>query len=185
MLKNQVKIMAGKWRGRNIKFPTSDGLRPTANRTRETLFNWLAPVINHINCLELFAGSGSLGFESLSRGAGHVVMIDTSTEAVQQLKETAKTLNAENLTIHQMTAEQYIQTSKEKFDLVFIDPPFSSNLVEPICHLLDKQDLLNPNAYIYIETQKKLSPPTVPASWQILKAKIAGQVAYYLIKKNT
>ena len=180
MLKNQVKIIAGKWRGRNIKFPTSDGLRPTANRTRETLFNWLAPVINHAKCLELFAGSGSLGFEALSRGANHVVMIDTDIKVAQQLKDTAKILNAENLTIHQMTAEQYIQTSKEKFDIVFIDPPFSSNLIEPICNLLDKHDLLNPNAHIYIETQKKLSSPTLPASWQILKAKTAGQVAYYL-----
>ena len=79
-----------------------------------------------------------------------------------------------------MTAEQYIQTSKEKFDIVFIDLPFSSNLIEPICNLLDKHDLLNPNAHIYIETQKKLSSPTLPASWQILKAKTAGQVAYYL-----
>ena len=111
------------------------------------------------NVSELFAGSGSLGFEALSRGANHVVMIDTDIKVAQQLKETAKILNAENLTIHQMTAEQYIQTSKEKFDIVFIDPPFSSNLIEPICNLLDKHDLLNPNAHIYIETQKNYRRP--------------------------
>lgn len=178
---NKLRIIAGKWRGRKISFSDIAELRPTPDRVRETLFNWLAPVIVHANCLDLFSGSGALGFEALSRGAKHAVLVDESSDIIQQLNTNQKLLSCENIKIIQSKSEDYLKNCGEKFDLVFLDPPFQSNLIQKTCDLLAEKNLLNPSALIYIETSAKSDLSFLPDTWNILKEKQAGQVRYYLV----
>lgn len=184
-LNNKVRIIAGKWRSRKLHFANIPDLRPTSDRMRETLFNWLAPYIDKAHCLDLFAGSGALGFEALSRGASKVVMIDAERKVIQELKTNQKLLNAENLEIINMEAEKYLsQHHKDAFDIIFLDPPFKKQLISNICQLIDKNKLLKPKGYIYIETNAALSTGDLPTNWQITKQKQAGKVLYYLAKSN-
>ena len=179
---NKLRIIAGKWRGRKIAFPDIPGLRPTPDRVRETLFNWLAPVISEAIYLDLFAGSGALGFEALSRGAKQVVFVDESSEVIQQLNANQKLLACGNLKIIQKSALEYLETCDEKFDVVFLDPPFQSDLLEKCCALIDEKNLLTPDALIYIETSIKKDMSFLPSSWKIFKEKQAGQVKYCLVR---
>ena len=122
MLNNQLRIIGGKWRGRKIKFPDIEGLRPTPDRVRETLFNWLSPVIIGAKCLDLFAGSGALGFEALSRGASKTVFVDSNNLVTQQLQYNQQLFQCSDIEIHKMSAEQYLQTTEKSFDIIFLDP---------------------------------------------------------------
>ncbi|MGD9153372.1 MAG: 16S rRNA (guanine(966)-N(2))-methyltransferase RsmD [Gammaproteobacteria bacterium] len=180
-LRNQVRIIAGIWRGRKLPFPDLKNLRPTPDRVRETLFNWLAKVINGANCLDLFAGSGALGFEALSRGAANVVFVDSAPEVIANLHANQKMLQAENLEIYHMNAEQYLSQTKEQFDIVFLDPPFQKQMIPTYCQLLAKNNLLKANGYAYIETNTTLLSDDLPQNWQIIKQKRAGKVRYYLL----
>lgn len=183
---NHLRIIAGKWRGRKVQFPDSQGLRPTSDRVRETLFNWLAPVINNARCLDLFSGSGALSLEALSRGAAEVTMIDASARVSEQLRQNLKMLECSNANVLTKDSISWLKetNSKEKsFDIVFIDPPFNQQLVVPSCELLDRQGLVDKGSYIYIETEANL-PLQLPSSWQIHREKQAGQVAYYLCIKE-
>ncbi|WP_371375614.1 16S rRNA (guanine(966)-N(2))-methyltransferase RsmD [Thalassotalea aquiviva] len=176
----QVRIIAGKHRGRKLPVLLSDGLRPTTDRVKETVFNWLTSDIVDARCLDCFAGSGSLGFEALSRGAKEVSFIELSTKVANQLKQNIALLKADNATVLNQDVNQYLLQAKQGFDLVFIDPPFRLGLVEKVVSLLEQQQLLNPDALIYIETESEKGELAVPAHWQLLKQKVAGQVTYRL-----
>lgn len=183
---NTLRIIAGAWRGRKIPFPDSEGLRPTSDRVRETLFNWLAPVITDARCLDLFSGSGALSFESLSRGAEHATLIDANSKVSGQLQKNLSELKCNNASVLTINAINWLKESKSEeksFDIVFLDPPFNQQLVAPCCELLDKYGLVEEGSYIYIETEANLSLQ-IPPNWRIHREKKAGQVAYYLCIKD-
>lgn len=179
---SQLRIIGGKWRSRKITFYDFPEIRPTPNRVRETLFNWLAPVIESATCLDAFAGSGALGFEALSRGAKWVVMIDQSKKITEMLKENAAKLEAENLEIFTGNFFDIIADKKlPPFDIIFLDPPFRQSLIKKAAAILINNNLLKNDAYVYMETEKELQPLPIPDDWEIVRNKNAGQVNYYLI----
>lgn len=179
-----LRIIGGKWRSRKISFIPLKGVRPTTDSTRETLFNWLMPVITNSSCLDLFAGSGALGFEALSRGAKYVVMIDASIKMVKKLKENARLLSAANVEFYCVEIPKRLDKIPTKlFDIVFIDPPFYRGLIKPTCEKLLAAGYLAKGALIYIESEKKLDINTViPKEWQILRQKTSGMVKSYLFQ---
>jgi len=180
---NQVRIIAGRWRGRKISFPDTLGLRPTSDRTRETLFNWLQPVLPEARCLDLFAGSGALGFEAASRGAAPVVMVDNVLDMVGALRENAERLSASCVQVCQQDAGDYLAAGPGPFDVVFLDPPFASPelLMQSIDGLCESGCLAD-GAWIYIESPSAASEPAVPENWVLEKQKKAGQVVYRLYR---
>jgi 16S rRNA (guanine966-N2)-methyltransferase len=180
---NTLRIIGGKWRSRKINFAPLKGVRPTTDASRETLFNWLTPAINDANCLDLFAGSGALGFEALSRGAKHVVMVDASMQIISTLKKTAHLLHTEDIELYCAKIPQRInKIPQQTFDIVFLDPPFYCDLIKPTCEKLATSSYLAKNTIIYIEAEKEIDiEDIIPKSWQILRQKIVGQVGNYLL----
>ena len=178
----ELRIIAGKWRGRKIPFEQTD-VRPTPNRVRETLFNWLMPYIHNADCLDMFAGSGALGFEALSRGAASVVMVDQSRDVIQTLKKNVQLLETDAITLINTEVPEELVIPDQQFDIVFIDPPYEKGLVEICGEWLEENQLLKPNALIYIEAEQSLSPLPIPEHWQVLKSKTAGQVGYHLLQR--
>ncbi|MES9860248.1 MAG: 16S rRNA (guanine(966)-N(2))-methyltransferase RsmD [Candidatus Thiodiazotropha sp. LLP2] len=176
---SQVRIIGGEHRGRRLPFADLPGLRPTGDRVRETLFNWLQPRMAGARCLDLFAGSGSLGIEAASRGAGRVVMVDTAATVVRQLEENRQSLKLNQVSIVRADALQWLEQEPTAFDVVFLDPPFSANLLGPLCHKL-AQGWLAADARIYLEDETSRTLPVLPEGWQLLKEKMAGQVRYGL-----
>jgi len=176
-----IRVIGGKWRSRIIGFPAIDGLRPTGSRIRETLFNWLAPYIEGARCLDLFAGSGALSFEALSRGAESCLALENSTDIVKQLRANQVSLEANNLSLLKTDTRDYLRTGNNQrpFDIVFLDPPFADQLHTQISHLLADNGWLRNEAFIYTESpaSEHLSPP---ANWQPLRKKTAGEVTYCL-----
>jgi len=182
---NRVRIIGGTHRGRRLSFPDLPGLRPTGDRVRETLFNWLQPVLPGGRCLDLFAGSGALGLEAASRGAGAVVMLDQAPVVIKQLQQHVADLGLEQVRIEQADALDWLSRGvAEPFDIVFLDPPFGSDLMGECCQRLDDGNWLNPGARVYIEMDVVESLPLLPENWQILRQKKAGQVAYYLVTRE-
>lgn len=179
----RVRIIGGTWRGRLLSFTETEGLRPTGNRIRETLFNWLMPVLPGARCLDLFAGSGALGFEALSRGAAHCSFCETHNEALTHLRKNAEMLGA-NACILPQSALNYLNTKAEPFDIVFIDPPFSAELWQSTLELLEAQHWLRDGAFIYVESPKHWHG-TVPQNWSLHRDKSAGAVHYQLYQKET
>lgn len=180
-LDNRLRVIGGLWRGRKISFPDRIGLRPTADRMRETLFNWLREDIDSSRCLDLFAGSGALGFEAASRGALRVVMVDSDPVAVKSLAQIRQSLGAEQTEIIHADFSVYLQGTKELFDLVFIDPPFNRELIVPACKLLET-GWLKPHARIYIETEL-VTLPQIPENWQVMKYAKAGHSHCFLLER--
>lgn len=181
---NKLRIIGGAWRSRNIVFDDAPGLRPTPSRVRETLFNWLQADIAGSRCLDLFAGSGALGFEAASRGAKRVVQVESNPQTCRRLKENITQLGANQLEVVQMEVGQYLTQAREQFDLVFLDPPFAHNLLVPSCQLIDAHNYLAPFAKIYLEAERNLILTDLPSSWQLLKDKTAGDVGFYLLQKR-
>ena len=133
----QLRIIGGQWRGRKLSFTAAEGLRPTSDRVRETLFNWLAADIHGAKCLDLFAGSGALGLESLSRGATHCDFIDTSAAAIKQLQSHLQVLDgASRGRCHNDSALSFLTKAQQRWDMIFVDPPFGQDLLAPTCELL-------------------------------------------------
>jgi 16S rRNA (guanine966-N2)-methyltransferase len=187
MKTGQVKIIGGQWRGRKLNFPATLGLRPTPNRIRETLFNWLAPSITDAHCLDLFAGSGALGFEALSRGAKSVTFIEQSLPLVHYLKtQIAQLAVTDKAHVYHLSfpfnATHILNRQNRAFNIVFIDPPFHKNLIELSSAWLIKEKLLLPKSTLYIEMESSLKEFPLPENWQISRYKIAGQVKAVLIK---
>jgi len=183
----ELRIIGGQWKRTKLTFPLLDGLRPTPSRIRETLFNWLHHDIAQTNCLDLFAGSGALGFEALSRGAKSVWMIDQAPDACKILKQHQQRLNTDSAHILQRDATQpeSLETLIEQpVDIVFCDPPFNKGLVEPLLKQLEASNLLTADAIIYVETEAKLKQLVAPENWTLNKEKKAGDVIYRLYTKQ-
>lgn len=181
---NKIKIIGGNWRSRQIEVLDVQGLRPTPNRVRETLFNWLQGDIFNAHCLDLFAGSGALSFEAASRGAKFVVQIENNAAACDILKANVQKLGATQIQTLQTDALTFLAKSHEnQFEIVFLDPPFGLDLVAQSCELLTKNNWLVPYAKIYIETETALKLD-LPENWRLLKDKKAGEVAYRLFEFN-
>ncbi|MBT5218645.1 MAG: 16S rRNA (guanine(966)-N(2))-methyltransferase RsmD [Woeseia sp.] len=179
----RLRIVAGKWRSRLLPVANVEGLRPTSERIRETLFNWLAPAIVGSTCLDLFAGSGALGLEALSRGAASVLFVERSKTATIALDEYLVTLSDDHGAVRQADALSFLRgAAPAQYDLVFLDPPFASDMVADLCRLLAKGGWLKPGAHIYLEQDKKQSLPELPDGWQALKEKTTGNVRYSLIR---
>lgn len=183
--KNQLRIIAGEWRGRKLPFIALEGLRPTPDSVRETLFNWLQNIIYGARCLDLYSGSGALGFEAISRGASEVVMLDNQNKVTRQLQENSQLLACDKANIHCQNALNYLENKAlEPFNIVFIDPPYNKNLVEPTCRLLEDNGWLAPDALIYLEVEKGLYQLPVPNNWELLRSKKAGHVSYHLLQRH-
>ena len=174
-----VRIIAGQWRSRKIHFPDLAQLRPTPDRVRETLFNWLTPVIAGARCLDLFAGSGALGLEALSRGAAQVVFVDRDTQVVAHIHKHLALFKAQHATVIQAESLEYLLHCREQFDIVFLDPPYDAGLLIPVSQALEQQGLLRDQARIYLEARDG-DLRELPANWQMQRSKQAGQVAYHL-----
>jgi len=177
----QLRIVAGIWRSRLLQIADVPGLRPTPERIRETLFNWLAPKIHGAKCLDLCAGTGALGLEALSRGAGEVVFVERSAVAFETLKSNIALLGGPNAEVLNVDARRYLNgPSTRAFDIVFLDPPFAADLYDELCRLLVEQRWLADDARIYIEMDKDQPELSLPPGWQVLKNKTAGKVRYML-----
>jgi len=187
-LKGKIRIIAGQWRGRKLQVPDKPGLRPTPDRVRETLFNWLAMQLPSSRCLDLFAGSGALGVEAASRGAKQVLLIEKERDIVQSLKQQVATFAADNLEIICADAIQFLKkNTPSAFDIVFLDPPYEPDLLSPCCTLLEQRGWLNPHTHknhIYLETKRSLGEPNLPNGWQIIRSQTAGQVAGFLAERE-
>jgi 16S rRNA (guanine966-N2)-methyltransferase len=177
-----VRLISGKYRGRKLPVILAKGLRPTTDRVKETVFSWLMPYMHNSRCLDCFAGSGSLGFEALSRGANEVTLLELNRQAAEQLKKNKALLKADHLTIHQTDSLEFLQNPITCFDIVFIDPPFNKELVDQAISRLNDGWLAD-NAIIYIEMEQN-GQFNIPKNWSLLKEKTAGQVAYRLFEKN-
>ncbi|NOZ38299.1 MAG: 16S rRNA (guanine(966)-N(2))-methyltransferase RsmD [Gammaproteobacteria bacterium] len=181
--RNQLRIIGGDWRGRKLAFPDLPGLRPTPDRVRETLFNWLMPTIRHARCLDLFAGSGALGFEALSRGAAEVVLVDRQAQVIASLQQNIDLLQtAARARLQQSEAMQYLQSLTDCFDLIFLDPPYHQDLLQPCIDRLYDLEALSRQGYLYFEANRDEIQPRLPAAWTIHRQKNAGQIAYYLVR---
>ena len=177
---NRVRIIGGTWRSRLVKFPPTLALRPTPDRVRETLFNWLGQRLDALACLDLFAGSGALGFEALSRGARRVVMVERDREVAAALRDSARELGAQGAYIVHGDSLAWLRTNTEKFDVVFLDPPFASDLAQRALQLLRAH--VAPGARVYVE-----SAGTVEAgdAWRAVREDRAGAVRYALFELAT
>ena len=178
----RLRIVAGNWRSRLLDIADVPGLRPTPERVRETLFNWLMPRIDGARCLDLFAGTGALGLEALSRGAGAVVFVETSRLAADMLRRNVETLGAAGARVVEGGARELLErTAPGSFDIVFLDPPFAADLLGDLCRLIDERGVLAKDARVYLEQDRSQAEPGLPAGWRTLKTKVAGQVRYSLV----
>jgi 16S rRNA (guanine966-N2)-methyltransferase len=183
--RNSVRIIAGEWRGRRVNFPDLPGLRPTPDRVRETLFNWLQHSIVGAFCLDLFAGSGALGLEALSRGAREVVFVDSAQAAARALQEQLVRFSGQRKArVMEMGAGRYLRTVPNAFDIVFLDPPFGQDALAEYVPLLDAGGWVKQGGLVYMENEKKAGVPGVPSHWEVLKSKSAGEVGYHLVRVN-
>lgn len=187
---NSVQVIGGRWRGRRIRFPDGEGLRPTPARLRETLFNWLAPALRDARVLDLFAGSGVLAIEALSRGAREAVLVDASPAACAQLDRELAALGGSNADISAVVVrsdalEFLARRNGASFDLVFLDPPFHRGLLAPAMQALEARDLLAPGAMIYVESETVPGYDIVPANWRLHRRQESGQVCSSLYLRET
>jgi len=180
-----LRIIAGEWRSRRLAVPAGDGLRPTPDRVRETVFNWLAPYIEGAHVLDAFTGSGALYLEALSRGATQAVALDSNPAAIANLRHNLEVLRCPRGQVIQSDALRYLQGEvKQQFDLVFLDPPFHQDLLANTCSLLEARGWLRDNAWIYTESEAAPSSLQMPGSWHLHREKKTGQVHYALWQRG-
>lgn len=177
---NQVRINAGEWRSRLLKFPDVEGLRPTPERVRQTVFNWLGQDLTGKTCLDLFAGTGAFGFEALSRNAKNVVMVENSGAAYQSLMQNQQLLASKNAQILRQDVLAFLSQNTQQFDVIFCDPPYHKAWLDKILPALNQH--LNPNGLLYIEAEFALDSSELLAGWQLVKQNKAGNVYYHLLK---
>ncbi|MFZ9872501.1 MAG: 16S rRNA (guanine(966)-N(2))-methyltransferase RsmD [Steroidobacteraceae bacterium] len=185
---NEVRIIAGQWRGRKIRFPAGTAIRPTPDRVRETLFNWLAPMIRGARVLDAFAGSGALGLESASRGAASVVCLETDGRCVTALQERCREWGAAQVDIVRADALRWLAATRpsasEPFDLVFLDPPFDADLWLRVANRLEAGDWLSSGAYVYLELPVERELAGLPPNWKPWRKGRAGEVGYHLLRRQ-
>jgi 16S rRNA (guanine966-N2)-methyltransferase len=194
-----LRIIGGTWRGRKLRFPPSPEIRPTPDRVRETLFNWLAQRLRGARCLDLFAGSGALGLECLSRGAAQVTFVERDAAAVRELRARLSEWGAVGGLVEQGDAMRFLAAGagssappagtsaprEGRFDIVFLDPPFGSDLLTEVPERLEQGHWLSAEALIYIECAARTGLPPLPAGWTVTKAKEAGEVGYHLLTRHS
>ncbi len=181
--RNQLRIVGGACRGRRLHFPDGRGLRPTADRVRETLFNWLQGEVRGARVLDLFAGSGALGLEALSRGAASAVFVERARPAAEQLRENLHLLDLQARSeVVSGDARRFLERADEPFELVFIDPPFADRLLGEVAQVLEARGLLSAGAWIYLEQDSAHPWPALPAPWRLHREGQAGQAAYRLMQ---
>ncbi|MDP2379706.1 MAG: 16S rRNA (guanine(966)-N(2))-methyltransferase RsmD [Pseudohongiella sp.] len=197
---NTLRIIGGYWRGRKLRFPDVPGLRPTPDRVRETLFNWLQGLTLDEDCLDLYAGSGACGLEALSRGARHVMFVDSSAQAAAAISSHLTVLQSAQGSVYTGTAQQFIKTRQlnrtetrtdvpfTRYGLVFMDPPFASDVLRSDCVALEASGLLKPHAHIYLESGQALPQGSesgeFPGNWALRKQGKAGAVCYGLYERH-
>lgn len=177
----RVRIVAGKWRGRFLPVADLPELRPTSERIRETLFNWLAPRIEGSRCLDLFAGTGVLGLEALSRGAAEAVLVERHAGAVETLEKSIAVLHATGATVYRGDALSYLKGRPAAMDIVFLDPPFAIASIADVCSLLEERGWLSAGAWVYLEQDARRPAAGMPAGWTVRREKKAGNVRYLLL----
>ena len=175
--RNQLRIIGGKWRGRQLRFPPATDLRPTADRIRETLFNWLGQSLDGKTCLDLFAGSGALGIEAASRGAAHVVLVEHERVACALMRESINKLDAANVEIRFQDAMAFLTSDSREFDVVFLDPPYRMGTLPDILDRLRSH--LSPGAMVYLEAGQL---PDIPPGYEIVRQSHAGRVRFLLLE---
>jgi 16S rRNA (guanine966-N2)-methyltransferase len=176
---NRVRIGGGEWRSRLLSFPDVPGLRPTPDRVRQTLFNWLGQDLHGLTCLDLFSGTGVMGFEALSRGAESVVMVEKATPAYKSLAENRKLLKADAAQLYNTDAMQFLAQNQQRFDIAFLDPPYSQGWLQKI--LPQMQQHLNVDGLLYVEAEYEFEEN---AQWQVVRHGKAGSVFYHLLKSR-
>ncbi len=182
---SELRIIAGQWRGRRLPIPAQAGVRPTGDRVRETLFNWLAPALPGARCLDLFAGTGALGLEALSRGAAEVVLVERDRRIADGLRGNLTTLAATDARVEVADGAGYLQgRPTAPFEIVFLDPPYGSGLLEVCCQRLATAGWLTPGAQIYIEDDRNAPPPTLPAGWRVHREGQAGRCRFRLLRAD-
>ena len=180
-----LRIIAGTWRRRRLIVPNVAGVRPTPDRVRETLFNWLNPWLPGARCIDLFAGTGALCLEALSRGASSAVMVEASFAVAAALRENVARLGAEQVEVVVAEAITYLRGPVQPFDIVFLDPPFDSELIAQTSVLLDQRGWVQPGGHIYIEARRQMKHLPIPDSWKLLHSEAAGQVGYHLVQNQS
>ncbi len=176
---SKLRIIGGEWRSRQLPILDIEGLRPTTDRVRETVFNWLNFDIPGASCLDLFSGSGALGFEALSRGAKDCTFVELNRNVAQQIKQNLATLQSNNGTVVNNDALSFLQSTPHTFDVIFLDPPFRKGFLEQVIPMISS-DWIKPNGYLYIERESESSLDCLPEHWQLIKEKRAGQLTYAL-----
>ncbi len=179
----KLRIIGGRWRGRRLDVSESEGLRPTPDRVRETLFNWLQPYIAGASCLDLFAGTGALCLEALSRGAASVVMVEKAPHVAQQLHQHIERLEAAGAEVVLADAVEFLRRTPRAFDIVFLDPPFKSHLIADCAAIVETRGWIRPGGLVYVEAPSRLEL-ALPATWERIRGKKAGQVGYHLVRKT-
>ncbi len=183
--RHSVRIIGGVWRGRRIPVLDQADLRPTPDRVRETLFNWLRSAVGGVRCLDLYAGSGALGLAALSRGAREAVFVERSAPAAANLRIQLERLrSADRAQVHCRDAEAFLREPVAPFDVVFLDPPFGQNVLARIVALLAAEERIAPGGLIYMESERTAGIPAMPPGWQPLRSKFAGEVGYHLARKE-
>ncbi len=183
-MKNKLRIIAGQWRSRQLQFADVAGLRPTPGRVRETLFNWLQHDLIGKHCLDLYSGSGALGFEAASREAKTVTMVENNPQACRKISENIQNLSATQIKLVNTDVLRFLAGDAQRYDLVFLDPPFGKGLAVQTCQWLEEKGWLTEHAKIYVEVESKLELRGLPDNWQCLKSKTAGEVGYYLYERQ-
>ena len=179
----RLRIVAGIWRSRLLEIADVPGLRPTSSRIRETVFNWLAPRIAGAHCLDLFAGTGALGLEALSRGAASCDFVESSSKAAKTLRANIATLESPVARVHESKAQDFLrQAGARQYEILFLDPPFAAELLPELCRLIEAGDLLTDGARIYVEEDSNQPMFELPERWQVLKSKETGNVRYSLLE---
>lgn len=176
-----LRIIAGKWRRRRIRFDSKFNIRPTTDAARETLFNWLQEQIEGSICLDLFAGSGALGFEALSRGAKQAVLVDSNRRCIRNLHQNIVALGAENCQVVHSNALTFLRKSTQQFDLIFVDPPFRAGLATDVLNVLQAGACLNPGAQVYLEVEREFDHDQLAVCWEVLRQIQAGSRSHCLL----
>ena len=179
-----LRIIGGTWRGRRLRFPPQDEIRPTPDRIRETLFNWLGQRVPGARCLDLFAGSGALGLEALSRGAAQVIFVERDAVAVREMRARLVEWGAVGGQVEHNEALRFLGSPGQPFAIVFLDPPFASGLLPQVARALEHKHWLSADALIYVETVASSGLPPLPESWKVTRTKQAGAVGYHLLTRG-
>jgi len=183
--RGEVRIIGGEWRGRKLHFPQAGSLRPTPDRVRETLFNWLQFELAGKHCLDLFAGSGALGFEALSRGVAAVQFVERDPAAARAIGDALRTFGSERGRVAQQDAFAFLRGKPATpYDIVFLDPPYAEHWLGRACAELEGGGWLKPGAFVYLEDAVSHGAPELPEGWDLLRSKKAGDVGYHLARRH-